>query len=106
MREIRKDGSVGVEECWCWKDDSHTGKDLLGFRKYHVRKPLTLTSCEMGEVGQTSNSELANRLASIPGVEKAFICPYEITIFKAEMFEWEEIEPEVLLYIKAFLETI
>ncbi len=44
---------------------------------------------------------LAEALFAIPGVTSLGFDKYEITVEKAELFEWKDIEPKVLEIIKA-----
>lgn len=77
-------------------------------RVYHVVKQLS--KIDIGKFGKHISgydtdqlnkagkqaSELVKEVLSIPGINSIFIKPYELTVIKAQLFQWKDIEKEVV----------
>jgi hypothetical protein len=72
------------------------------FRVYHVREQLTEKQCEASELGPEQCGHVTNTIAKMPGVELCYVKRYQVTVHKAEMFSWEEVEPLVMEFLKCF----
>jgi len=65
-------------------------------RVYHGRMQLTSKSIETHHRGDPNDNELAKIFLAIPGVTTVWLEPYKAQVQKAELYEWDEIEPLVL----------
>lgn len=85
-------------------------------RTFHLNKEVTDQSIETFyskdcldnsfSCKESKHFELARKIFDIPGVsEVRFSKRYRITVTKGEMYEWEEVQKEVLWAIKTYFKT-
>ena len=67
---------------------------------FDTRAELTDVSCETYFRNESKQSGLSGLLLEIPGIRALWIGPYQLRIYKAECFEWDEIVPQVEEIIK------
>lgn len=70
-------------------------------RIYFSRTPLTEKSA-VAERGRSTNNPVLACILTVPGIAGARVTPYSLLVRKAEMFEWEEIEPSLLRLLTSF----
>lgn len=57
------------------------------------------------EVG-SPGMELVKEVLAVLGVEKVYIKPYNISVYKGKSFDWEDIEPSVITSLRKILASI
>ena len=69
-------------------------------------RPLRDSSSEyLKKVGPVG-TELLKKILALQGVEEVWIHPYEIFVIIGEAFDWEDIEPRIIEFLKkTFVET-
>lgn len=84
-------------------------------RSFHSRKPIehrrgNFMGCFMLEYPQDAmiqDCELIAKLLMIQGIAKtSLLGRYEIALEKAEAFEWDEIEPQIIAVIRDYNEMV
>jgi hypothetical protein len=75
--------------------DNHCLED---WGEFHVSEPL-ITVQELSFNSSASQMEkqtnLVRRLFAIRGVKKVLLQPYEITVVRAQVFDWDELRPQI-----------
>lgn len=64
-------------------------------RAYHVRAKLTDMPVEVGTKNEDVENSILASILAIDGVAAAQLNPYTVSVIKAKMFSWEEVEPNV-----------
>lgn len=79
------------------KAESHTEQ----YRTYHVRQSLgdrvEIYSRAPGRPG------IAGILFDIPGITIVHVSAYQVSVFKAKLYTWDEIEPAVMAALAPFV---
>jgi Scaffold protein Nfu/NifU N terminal len=74
-------------------------------RDYHVRQPLIEAgkmSMESTEEEDKDPSGITNIIITIPGVERVTVYRYRMSIKRARMYSWTEVESELFKFLESF----
>lgn len=72
----------------------HTKVNLNGDGSGHFSRPLRETDADLHKLGSHGRS-IVEKVMQIPGVVEVSIYRYNLTVEKANLFDWSEIEPTV-----------
>lgn len=79
----------------------HTTAEISQSHIKTFERPLRETSEKyLEEIGE-EGAKIVRGIFLLQGVESVSIYPYEMSVFKAEAFDWEGIHPEVLGMLKS-----
>lgn len=74
----------------------HLTVEISGTKIRPFERPLSPEDTpSLGEVGDLG-ARIVKGILTIPGVTIIVIHPYSIEVIKAEMFDWETIDPQVI----------
>jgi len=72
----------------------NTKVNLTGDEDGHFSRPLRTTDPDLRKLGSHGRS-IVEKVMQIPGVVEVFIYQYKLTVEKADLFNWSEIEPAI-----------
>ena len=74
--------------------DFNTKVNLTGDEDGHFSRPLRATDPDLRKLGSHGRS-IVEKVMQVPGVVGVSIYQYELTVEKADLFNWSEIEPTI-----------
>ncbi|KKT49511.1 MAG: hypothetical protein UW41_C0005G0014 [Candidatus Collierbacteria bacterium GW2011_GWC2_44_18] len=74
--------------------DFHTKVNLAGSESGHFHRPLRTSNIDLLKLNSKGRS-IVERIMKVPGVVEVSIYQYSLTVEKADLFDWSEIEPAV-----------
>ena len=85
------------------------------YRQYHIRGRICDIGCEIFELPMNLSLlkdsdvgfrgyELIKRLNELDGIDKIYIRPFCLTVKKSPVFDWEELEADILFAFESVFE--